>query len=39
MQLYEYDTISKAQDTDNLDEAEVEAEASTQMLRNKLQVF
>ncbi len=36
MQSYEYDTISEAKATGNLDEAEVEAEASTQMLRINL---
>ncbi len=39
MQSYEYDTISEAKATGNLDEAEVEAEASTQILRNQLQVY
>ncbi len=39
MQSYEYDTISEAKATGNLEEAEVEAEASTQILRNQLQVY
>ncbi len=39
MQSYEYDTISEAKATVNLNEAEVEAEDSTQMLRNQLEVY
>ncbi len=39
MQSYEYDTIFEAKATGNLDEPEVEAEDSIQMLRNQFEVY
>ncbi len=39
MQSYECDTISEAKATGTLNEAEVEGEDSTQMLRNPLEVY